>query len=280
MRDSTGGNESKPELYWFHVDETNTTVRNGEFLIVGGLVLTGQQIMSVDLAIDSIRNHYGYKPTDQFKFNTKSRPSQVSIEDFVKAKEGAISLLEPLGIRMIVYVVLHDITKNKTKEQVMSMAFNSLFAHFDMRFLDFHRSKGVVCIDRLDDRFTFKYLQDKHQAGIAFVGGREQQLERIMHYSVTTDGASHISSLVDIALGAFRYCVNLSNSPQKIDKLELANKMLRPLGKALWSGEQDGRRLVTGFGYLPHPRGGIRVEDYRQKYETLAADLQQWSASV
>ncbi len=267
-----------PELFWFHVDETNVSVKDGEFLIVGGLVLTGTQIMNVDLAIDFIRKHYGFNQSDAFKFNTKSRPSQVSIEDFARAKELAISLLEPLGIRMIVYVVLHDIAKSKTQEEVMSMAFNSLFAHFDMRFLDAHQSKGVVCIDRLSDQFAFKYLQDKHQAGVTFAGGREQQLERIMHYSVTTDGASHISSLVDIALGAFRYCVNLSNSPQKDEKLEIANRMLRPLSQALWSGEKDGQRVITGFGYLPHPRGGIRVDAYRLKYETLAQDLQRWSA--
>lgn len=266
-----------PELYWFHVDETNLSVNDGEFLIVGGLVLTGQQIMQVDLAIDFIRKHYGFKPSDAFKFNTKSRPPQVSIEDFARAKELAISLLQPLGIKMIVYVVLHEIAKRNNQEQVMSMAFNSLFAHFDMRFLDAHMSKGVVCIDRMSDHFAFKYLQDKHQAGVTFAGGREQQLERIMHYSMTTDGASHISSLVDISLGAFRYCVNLSNSPQKDEKLELANRMLRPLSKALWSSEKDGQRVITGFGYLPHPRGLIRVDAYRAKYETLAQDLQRWS---
>ena len=266
------------ELYWFHIDETNTTVSEGEFLIVGGLVLNGEQIMKADLAIDFIRKHFGYKPTDQFKFHTRSRPEHVSKEDFTKAKELAISMLEPLGIRMIVYVVLHDITKNKSQAEVMSMAFNSLLAHFDMRFLELHKSKGVVCIDRVDEQFGFKYMQDKHQAGVEFVDGREQQLERIMHYSMTTDGASHLSSLVDIALGAFRYCVNLSNHPQKIDKLEIANKMLQPLSKALWSGEIDGRRLITGYGYLPHPRGGIKVDSYREKYETLAEDLQQWSS--
>lgn len=268
----------KSELYWFHIDETNTTVSEGEFLIVGGLVLNGEQIMKADLAIDFIRRHFGFKPSDQFKFHTRSRPVQVSREDFTTAKELAISLLEPLGIRMIVYVVLHDITKNKSQPEVMSMAFNSLLAHFDMHFLDQHNSKGVVCIDRVDEQFGFKFMQDKHQAGVVFVDGREQQLERIMHYSMTTDGASHLSSLVDIALGAFRYCVNLSNNPQKVGKLEIANKMLQPLSKALWSGELDGRRLITGYGYLPHPRGGIKVESYRAKYETLAEDLQQWSS--
>lgn len=267
-----------PELYWFHVDETNITGSDADFLIVGGLVLNAKQIIDADLAIDVIRRHYGYTPTDRFKFNTKSRPKQVSQEDFMKAKEATISLLEPLGIRMIVYVVLHDIAKNKPLEETMAMAYNTLFAHFDLRFLQTHSSKGVVCIDRGKDQFVFPYLQDKHQAGIKMFDGREVTLDRIMHYSVTTDGASHISSLVDIALGAFRYCVNLSNSPIKDQKLEIANKLLRPLSKALWHREVNGERLVVGYGYLPYPRQGVRVPSYKMKYETLAEDLTKWSS--
>jgi hypothetical protein len=269
---------SKPELYWFHIDETNTTVKDGEFFIVGGLVLNGQQIMQADLAIDAIRKIYGFQPTDPFKFTTHSKPQHVSRENFALAKEAAICLLEPLGIKMIVYVVLHDIAKNKSTHEATSMALNSLLAHFDLRFLEQHNSKGVVCIDRLDDKFAFKYLQDKHQGGVVFVDGHEQELERIMHYSMTSDGASHLSSLVDIALGAFRYCVNLSNKPDKVEKIEVANRMLRPLSKALWSTVIDGKRVITGYGYLPHPRGGIKVDSYREKYVTLAQDLQGWSS--
>ncbi len=266
-----------PELYWFHIDETNATGKEADFLIVGGLILNGKQIMDADLAIDVIRKHFGYEPTDQFKFNTKSRPPQVTPENFRKAKETAISLLEPLGIRMVVYVVLHEIAKNKDAEEMMAMAYNSLFDHFDSKFLESMNTKGVVCIDRGKDQFVFKYLQEKHQGGIRYVDGYERHLDRIMHYSVTTDGASHISSLVDIALGAFRYCVNLSNSPDKEQRLEIANSLLRPLSKALWSNDANGKRLITGYGFLPHPRGGIRVESYRLKYETLAEDLQRWS---
>lgn len=266
-----------PELYWFHVDETNATGKEADFLIVGGLILNGKQIMDADLAIDVIRKHFGYLPTDQFKFNTKSRPPQVTPENFRKAKETAISLLEPLGIRMVVYVVLHEIAKNKDPEEMMAMAYNSLFAHFNSKFLESMNTKGVVCIDRGKDQFVFRYLQDKHQGGIRYADGFEKDLERIMHYSVTTDGASHISSLVDIALGAFRYCVNLSNSPEKDQKLEIANSLLRPLSKALWSNDSDGKRVVTGYGYLPHPRFEIRVPAYREKYQTLAEDLQRWS---
>ena len=179
---------------------------------------------------------------------------------------------------MIVYVVLHDIAKNKPQEEVMSMAYNSLFAHFDSKFLVAHNSKGVVCIDRGKDQFVFSYLQDKHQQGVTYVDGNAHQLERIMHYSVTTDGASHLSSLVDIALGGFRFCVNLSKQPNKEVKQALANSLLKPLSKALWSGDYNGQRQVTGFGYLPHPRGEIRIESYKEKYKTLAEDLQRWSS--
>lgn len=278
MSDVQTTDVSKSELYWFHIDETNASVKDGEFFIVGGLVLTGEQIIKADLVMEFIRNRFGFRPTDPFKFHTRSRPPQVSPDDFIRAKEFAISILEPLGITMIAYVILHDITKNKSKDEVMTMAFNALLAHYDGRFLPHHQSKGVVCIDRVEDQFGFKYLQSKHQSGVVYESGHEQQLDRIMHYSMTSDGASNLSSLVDIALGAFRYCVNLSSDPKKDEKAAKASSMLKPLSRALWSVPVDDKRRITGYGYLPHPSGEIRVASYREKYEVLAQDLQRWSS--
>lgn len=265
------------DFYWFHIDETNLSANEGDFLIVGGLAMTTAQMMRADHEIQSIRNKYGFGPSDKFKFASRSCPAQVSKDDFRKAKEEAISLLEPLGIRLMLYVVLHEIAANKPQAEFLSMAYNSLFAHFDLRFLNTHKSKGVVCVDRIHDSFIFDFLKSKHQNGLSMHDGRSVPLDRIMHYSVSTDGASNISSLVDISIGAFRYCVNLSKSPEKDSKSEMAIQMLGPLSKALWHKVENEKRVVAGYGYLAYPRNEVRVEAFRQKYHTLAEDLTKWT---
>jgi hypothetical protein len=77
-----------------------------------------------------------------------------------------------------------------------------------MRYLAEKASFGVACVDRLDPKFGYSYLRRRFQEPLDLPDGRTPRLERIIHLSMSCDGASHASSLVDIALGGFRYCVN------------------------------------------------------------------------
>ena len=57
-----------------------------KFFILGGLVFTEEQVAKVDAAVKARRRQFGYKDGDSFKFNTHTRPEQVSIEQFKDAK--------------------------------------------------------------------------------------------------------------------------------------------------------------------------------------------------
>ncbi|MHB0929282.1 MAG: hypothetical protein ACYC3W_10375 [Candidatus Nanopelagicales bacterium] len=263
-----------PPVYWFHLDETNNTSADGPFFIFGGLIATPSQAVAVHDAIAEIRTRYGYQQGDQFKFHTRSRPDHVSQTDFVAAKQAAVALLEQLDVKMIVYVVLHDIAKGSVEEN-SEKALNALLSHFEFHFLPEFGARGTVTIDRVDDRFGYPYLRTKFQHGISLPDGRKAPLANIVHYSFSGDGLSHFSSLVDISLGAFRYCVNASFGKGKED---LAKELIQPLSRALWSkSTEDDDRQIGGYGFLQYPKE-IRVQQYREQYEILTTKLTEWTS--
>lgn len=256
-------------VYWLFTDETNVTDKEGDFFIYGGIIVSAEQMKSLDAAVREIRQRYGFKRGDQFKFQTKSRPEQVSIEDFTKAKAEALDLLEAHGARVVMYVVLHQIARQKSVQEMTAWALNSLLSHFDFRFLAEHDDVGAVCIDRLDPKFGYSYIKGAFGESLTLPGGREIELDRIVLYTMSCDGASHLSSLADIALGSMRYAVNFCTGS---GKETVARQIMTPLARAMWFHEEADVRRIGGYGFLQYPKD-IRVASYQAQYTSLVAKL-------
>jgi hypothetical protein len=195
-------------MYWFHTDETNLDPSQGTFFIYGGLVMTPDQMAEVHNAVRDIRATYQYEPGDEFKFHTNSRPSQITIDASRGSKAAILSRAADIGIDMIVYVVHHGIAANQAVDKRMEWALNAVITKFDMGYLSAKDEVGVVCVDRLDAKFGYDYLRQRFQQPVELPDGRMPVLNRVLHYSMSCDGASNISSVVDIALGGFRFCAN------------------------------------------------------------------------
>jgi hypothetical protein len=263
-------------MYWLVTDETNVEPGQGRFFIYGGLIMTPEQMLKAHEAIQDIRMKYGFSDTDDFKFETRSRPQSMTVEKWTRAKGEAIAAAEKLGATLVIYVVLHDIARNKPKTQITEWALNSVVAHFDMRFLTEKMSYGMVCIDRVDEKFGYRYLSSKFQEGIELPDGRTAKLARIIHYSISCNGASHISSLVDIVLGGMRYSVNTAGG---VGKEELAREILPPISRMMWHAvKPDGSWQVGGYGFLQYPKD-VLVPEYREQYVNLARTLSEWGSS-
>lgn len=257
-------------MYWLFTDETNLDPAQGRFFIYGGLILHADQLVEAHDAIVKIRQKYGYGDNDQFKFQTASRPAHISIEAFAKAKEEAIVAASDVGGILLTYVVLHDIARSNERHKTLEFALNVVLAHFDMRFLTEQNDFGVVCLDRVQESFGYPFLRAKFQDGLNLPDGRSPRLGRIMHYSMSCDGASHFSSMVDIALGGFRYCVNAAAG---IGKGETAAKIFPPLAKMMWHERKpDGTHQIGGYGFLAYPKV-IRAEQYKAQYRELTQTL-------
>ena len=262
-------------MYWFVVDETNKNSVSGQFFIIGGLVFSEDQIEQIHEAIGMIRNRRGYRPGDKLKFQSSARPSHVSIENALAAKQEVISALRDIGVRMITYVLLHDVGASKREQDRMEMGLNTLtWAYY--RLLGMEKAWGCVMIDRDDKQHS--HLVALFQEG---VGGasKTSMADRIKFYGMTSDNASHLSSAVDIALGGFRFCVNAAGRDSAGDSEQVTvQNIFRPLSSLLWGVDVGDKRHIGGFGYLERPKT-VRAHSYGEKYDNLRKKLESYSGS-
>ena len=160
------------------IDETNVTETDGDFFIVGGLILDENCLMPIRNGTIEIREKYGFKPGDSFKFQTRSRPEQVSKEDFNAAKAEAIQLLIEHNAHLLVYVILHNIIGEEVK---FKYAYNVLFHQFDKEYLSAIDDVAFIIVDRLPANTTFDMLKEIFSKGVDSPLGINTELERILH---------------------------------------------------------------------------------------------------
>jgi hypothetical protein len=264
---------SEPGMRFLFLDETNLVASQGDFFIYGGLVITPEQMPVLHDAVSQIRATFKFQPTDSLKFHTRSRPDHLSIADWTLAKSQVIAAAEAAGVRLLSYVVLHDIAKQQTQETLLEWALNAIVSHFDLKYLAEHSDRGAVCLDRLDEKFSYAYFQDKFSNGVTLHDGRTVLLSRIVYYSTTCDGASHLSSIVDIVLGGLRYCVN---SASGTGNDAVAAQIFPPVARMMWSKDSANERKIGGYGFLQYPRE-VRVPAYQERYRALATALSSYS---
>lgn len=258
-------------VHWFLVDETNKDYVAGKFFIVGGLVFTEQQVEEVDQLARAVRDEYGFQRGDSLKFDTNSRPAHVSIEAHRNAKQALIRGLRDIGVRMLAYVILHDLCREQPYNTRMNYALNTLvYAYHDL--LNHENTTGVMLIDRDNDRYD--HLESLFQNGLDFEGRKFRVDQRIRMFGMTNDNASHLSSATDVSLGAFRYCVNTAGG---WGSDAVARAMFPPLAEMMWGVENDtGIKHVRGYGYQPRPID-VRVPSYLERYTALGSALEQYS---
>lgn len=73
-------------MRWFVVNETHRDYVADHFFILGGPVLSDDQILAVDRLVTQVRLEAGYLPGDGFEFETRARRAQVSVAQSAKAK--------------------------------------------------------------------------------------------------------------------------------------------------------------------------------------------------
>jgi hypothetical protein len=258
-------------VHYFITDETNKDFVDRKFFIYGGLVITDEQVLQVDAEAIRIRTKYGYQAGDSFKFHTRSRPAQVTVPDAKLAKQEFVESLERIGVRMIVYVILHNIARSQTDEVRMNWALNTVTWAFH-RLIARENAGGFVLIDRDDTQYA--HLANMFQLGLTMPDGRVISVAgRIKLFGQTADNLSHLSSAVDITLGAFRYCVNAAGG----DGLEVvAQDILPPLSRMIWGVEVDGVKRLGGYGFIARPKT-VAVSSFNDIYDELIDKLGQFS---
>lgn len=249
-------------MHILFTDETNLSASDAvRFFVYGGVFFDVEKLPTVDDGIEAIRQTAGYKAGDEFKFDTRSRPSYVSAADCTTAKNAVLELAASAGCRFIACLTYHAIAGKRSQIELITHGANTVIGGFH-KFLSEAGDHGICVVDRLSDSSEYKYLADKFSLGLTFPGGGSLRLDRISLFAASCIGASNAASLVDIVLGAFRFCINDSK------KTKAAHVMMPKLARLLWA--KDG--LFRERGLVLRPKN-IRVPAFKAEYDSVVEHL-------
>lgn len=255
-------------MFIFVGDESNVTQsKHARFFIYGGLIIAADRCLEVTNKIADIRNRYRFTVEDECKFDTRSKPAHLSNAEFSQVKNEVLEVCRESEVRFMAYAVHHSIASTqKQKTDVWLWALNTLLCQFDL-FLQREQSHGICLVDRFENDLSL--LKRIHQQGVdpQFSGGRlPHRLGNIWCYGTINIGTTHIASMVDVVLGAFRYCVN--EMVRKKVLLTLYRKV-RPLMLC----EPGNPSNVKEWGLFLRPKE-VKAPAYKQDYDTLLRHLE------
>jgi len=254
-------------MYILFTDETNQQPSESiNFFIYGGIIIPEDSLIPLHEGIDLIRNNYGFKKSDEFKFDTRTRPESITIESFTKAKNDLIALCINLKICFIAYVIYHSVQENQELDQQLEWAADYVIGRFNI-FLIEKDDIGFCFIDNLPTKSQYKYLQRKFVEGNN-INGTSIPQDKIKIFATTCSNASNYSSAMDIILGCFRYCIN--NPKNKL----AAHEMLLNVVSMMWGIHNEGTHQVIGRGLIFRPEiDSIRNRRIKAEYEELLSNL-------
>jgi hypothetical protein len=252
--------------YLLFTDETNQQpAADAKFFIYGGVFFPTDKLKDVHNLVEEVREINNYRPKDEFKFDTRSRPNYISQDQHKAAKNAVLDGCMQLGVNFVACLVLHNISAKHTLKTLISWGANSVFFAFE-RFLQEENATGIAIVDRLPFSSSFQFLQEKFQLGLTFPRGENRKLERIHLFGFSCIGASNACSAIDIILGAFRYCIN------KRERIQVACDMLPKIIRMMWHRRENNDVKIREYGLLFRPKE-VRRADYKREYDELTLHL-------
>lgn len=250
-------------MHLLYCDETNIEDRQGDFLIYGGLMFDCNSAIQLSRELDAIRLKYKVPREYCLKFNPG--PEGLSHAEFIELKQGVLELAAGYNVRLIVYLILHDIATNK--DLARRNGINQVCYNFD-GILNSIEDTGLVLIDRFNDdgNQIDSHLREKFTTGITGLPYTpEKRLTNIVGFHYSAIGQSHFTSVVDIAIGSLRFAINAhTRGNEKL--LPTAKKILSLLAPLFW--RQNATEPVPEYGLLFSPKV-VKVGRLRSKYEGL-----------
>jgi hypothetical protein len=262
----------------------------GEYFVYGAIAVPVDSVPRLHEEIKRIRDKYGYKKEEAFKFDTRSKPGS-SREDFFKsqqdhkqAKDELFDVLDKLNCTFFGYLFPHNIaelskarkfslfgkSKDANKEvhdRNVIYAMNTILLQYQ-KFLVEKEDWGLVMVDQppLSTPGQQKqYFENKFIDGLSDITGQQKNsLDRIKIYGITFTKASYLLSAVDIATGTLRYLVNKeSPSPD-------TRKMCCNILAVAWKKRKDNTIDIFGYGLRILPDNTKTI--YAQQKKDQARD--------
>ena len=248
-------------MHLLYADETNLDPSAGDFFVYGGVVVPGDKAKLLSDSIDALRVKFKLPATEILKFNPA--PAGLSHEDFKALKQAVLEEAVKHQCILLSSVTLHQIAGNP--EVARRYAINSIAFHFD-QLLQRRSSHGLVLIDRFSDAQIDSQLRDRFAVGVVNMPhSSDIRLARVLGFHYSAIGQSHFPSLIDIALGSFRFAVNAftKNDESRLPSARLMMELISPLFM-----RTDATARVSGLCLHFSPKT-VKVAKYRAKYESL-----------
>ena len=241
---------------------------SAQFFLYGAIFIDCKKAINIDRAYKKIRRINKFNPGDSLKFAISSKPKNVTREQHTKAKQDIIDMAIKNEVKFCCYAVLNDIATSQKPDQRIQWAVNTILQAFN-RFLEDEQDYGIVTLDRLPIKDEYKYFEEWYQLDTEFPT-HHKPMPRILSYSSTCNGSSSFSSVADILLGSFRFCVN------EVQKDIVGKKLLNKIIQMMWTGKVGGKLTVREFGLLLRPKKEVSNPFYEGQYEELVSRLGEW----
>lgn len=244
-------------MYLTLTDETNRDVEESTFFLLGGVAVPFSSAEQIHSRLDTIRTVHGYLPGDAFKYARTSKPEHVTEQNFNSAKSQALDLCLEFGVKIFLYVCHHAIAENRSPAEKFQWGSNGMLWQLN-KFLNENGTYSWVLQDRHPVEGEFQYYKQRFMQSRPTFQNHYHKLNRIIGFGSTCDGASHLSSLADIVLGSYRFCIN---NPAK----DIVNGLLLPrLLRSTW-----GFPYCVSRGIGIYPVGEIHKHECKAAYAEL-----------
>jgi hypothetical protein len=256
-------------MYVMLGDEADAEQGKGQkYFVYDAIYVPQENIKALNDGVEAARVAAKFLATDSLKFADKNRPKQIEKATFRDVKAKVMDLAAKNGVVFSAYAILHAIAGAQGHKNLVQFGANTMLGNFN-EFLGTDRDTyGLALFDRIPIDHPYPYLKEKFQVGMTFDDGRpSKRFDRIMGLASTTDGASHLTSVCDILVGSWRYCVN---EPE----MDIAGKAMFPkLMDVMWKRKVGGKLCVKDFGLILRPQD-VQKEEYKKEYEALRKRLQ------
>lgn len=242
--------------------------RGQKYFVYGAIFVPIDKLPALHAEIERLRSASGLTNTDSLKSASGTRPKGMTHEQHRELKSKLMTLARDVGnITFCAQATLHDLARNQEHDDLVLFGANTVLSRFNM-FLEEGKSHGYAVLDKIPVKNPYRYLKEKFQIGLEFPNG-QRRLDRVLGFAHAVDGSSHMCSVADVLLGAFRYCVN---QPEN----EEAGKAMFPvLMSMMWKRERGGKTYVNGCGIVFRP-AEVKEPKHKAEYDALIERLQSY----
>ncbi|MGX0966763.1 hypothetical protein AB7M63_007212 [Bradyrhizobium japonicum] len=260
-------------MYLMFGDEADQdAVKGKKFFVYGAIFVPTNSLHALHSEVERLRVAAGLVGTDSLKSATRGRPACLNAEEHRKLKNDVMKAAREQGnVRFCAQVTLHELARNQHHDDLVLFGANTILGKFNT-FLRDQTSYGYAIMDRIPVKTPYEYLKEKFQIGMRFPDKPAARFDRILGFSHSADGTSHLCSVADILLGAFRYCVN------EPDNEDAGKAMFPTLMEMMWKRTHAGQTYVNECGLVLRPQE-VQVAKYKAEYDGLVTRLQGYLGS-